>query len=191
MKRLLPKIIAVILLVALFCGLQYASYRKGYKKGANNAIERVIFVHDTTTVHDTLTRWKPKYITSTVVDSIPYPVVVHETDTVWAQLPRTEREYGDSTYYAVISGVEPSLDRIDIYQKTQYINNTVYIPQEDSRRDWLELNARFMWDKSLSLPVTLDLGRCYGPLEVYAGGGYDFAQKSLVLEAGGKLKFKF
>ena len=192
MKKIWTDIIGVALLVALFLAFNYASYRKGYRKGENNAIESVIFVHDTTTVYDTITRLKPVYLTSTVVDSIPYPVPVPgTTDTIYANLPRTEREYGDSTYHAIVSGVNPSLDRIDIFRKTEYINNTVYIPQKDGRRDFFEVDARVMYSGSPYAPVTANIGRLYGPLEVYAGGGYDFMQKAPIVQVGARARLKF
>lgn len=39
-------------------------------------------------------------------------------DTVWAVVPRTQKRYVDSTYMAWISGYEPRLDSIEVYQKT-------------------------------------------------------------------------
>ena len=191
MKKIWTDIIKVAVLIGLIILGDFAWYHKGRVKGRSEAIESVTFVHDTTTVYDTITRLKPVYLTSTVVDSIPYPVVVHNTDTLWAQLPRTVREYGDSTFYAQVSGVNPSLDRIDIFRKTQYINNTVYIPQKDGRRDFFEVDARVMYSGSPYAPVTANIGRLYGPLEVYVGGGYDFLQKAPLGQVGARLKLKF
>jgi len=107
------------------------------------------------------------------------------------QLPRTRKVYQDSTYRAVISGYEPNLDTISVYRKTQYINNTVYVPTKDTRKDYIELDARLMWDKQFLAPVTLNIGHKFGPLDVYAGGGYDFLQKAPIGQVGGKLQFKF
>lgn len=192
MKKIWTDIIKVAVLIGLIILGNFAWYHKGRVKGRSEVIESVTFVHDTTTVYDTITRLKPVYLTSTVVDSIPYPVPVPgTTDTVWAQLPRTEREYGDSTYHAVVSGVNPSLDRIDIFRKTEYINNTVYIPQEDTRKQFLELDARLVWDNVPSAPLMLNYGRKMGLFEAYAGGGYDVLQHSPVVQVGGRLQFKF
>lgn len=192
MKKIWTDILGVAILVALFLAFNFASYHKGRIKGQSEAIESVIFVHDTTTIYDTITHLKPIYLTSTVIDSIPYPVPVPgTTDTLWAQLPRTEREYGDSTYHAVVSGVNPSLDRIDIFQKTTVVNNTVYIPREDTRKQFIEADARLVWDNVPSAPLTLNYGRKMGPFEAYAGGGYDVMQHSPVVQVGGRLKFKF
>lgn len=192
MKKIWTDIIKVAVLIGLIIWGNFAWYHKGRVKGRSEAIESITFVHDTTTVYDTITRLKPVYLTSTVVDSIPYPVPVPgTTDTIYASLPRTEREYGDSTYHAIVSGVNPSLDRIDIFRKTQYINNTVYIPQKDGRRDFFEVDARVMYSGSPYAPVTANIGRLYGPLEVYAGGGYDFMQKAPIAQVGTRVQFKF
>lgn len=46
-------------------------------------------------------------------------------DTVWAVVPRTQKRYEDSTYTAWISGYEPRLDSIEVYQKTVVVTKRV------------------------------------------------------------------
>ena len=46
-------------------------------------------------------------------------------DTVWAVVPRTQKRYVDSTYMAWISGYEPRLDSIEVYQKTMVVTKSV------------------------------------------------------------------
>ena len=46
-------------------------------------------------------------------------------DTVWAVVPRTQKRYEDSTYMAWISGYEPRLDSIEVYQKTVVVTKRV------------------------------------------------------------------
>lgn len=46
-------------------------------------------------------------------------------DTVWAVVPRTQKRYEDSTYTAWISGYEPRLDSIEVYQKTVVVTKSV------------------------------------------------------------------
>ena len=191
MKKYITPIIAGLVVFALYCIGIALAYHKGRVEGEKKAVETIIVQRDTIYQFDTITRLKPVYLTSTVVDSIPYPVPVPgTTDTVWAQLPRTEREYGDSTYHAVVSGVEPELKRIDIFRKTEYINNTVYIPQKDGRRDFFEVDARVMYSGSPYAPVTANIGHLYGPLEVYAGGGYDFIQHAPIGQVGARVRIK-
>lgn len=61
-------------------------------------------------------------------DTITIPI--HDTTEIQVILPRTYAEYGDSTFYAKVSGVEPRLDLIKVFPKTklQYITKYVAPP---------------------------------------------------------------
>lgn len=50
---------------------------------------------------------------------------IGSNDTVWATVPRTQKRYEDSTYTAWVSGYEPRLDSIEVYQKTVTITKSV------------------------------------------------------------------
>ena len=50
-------------------------------------------------------------------------VIIHDSIPVY--LPIETRIYEDSTYRAEVSGVFPSLDRIDVYQRTRIITQQV------------------------------------------------------------------
>lgn len=80
---------------------------------------------DTLYIRDTITREKPVYTRIFVRDSIP--VIIRDTtivkDTVW--LPREVKIYEDERYRAEVSGYQPSLDRIDIYQQEKIITKDV------------------------------------------------------------------
>ena len=45
-------------------------------------------------------------------------------DTLFINLPRTERIYASEDYRAVVSGYQPSLDTIDIFKKTEIVTIT-------------------------------------------------------------------
>lgn len=67
-----------------------------------------------------VTRWLPsKPDTITKWDYY----VVH--DSVAVEVPITTKHYGNDQYDAYISGFEPFLDSIFIYQKTEYITETI------------------------------------------------------------------
>jgi hypothetical protein len=72
---------------------------------------------DTLVIRDTITQEMPVYRTKWMRDTIT--LFVHDTIPVY--LPREVRIYEDSTYRAEVSGVFPSLDRIDIYQQEKTI----------------------------------------------------------------------
>ena len=58
-------------------------------------------------------------------------------DTVWVNLPRTQKRYEDSTYTAWVSGYEARLDSIHVYRRT--VIRTVIVPAtlKGGARNWL------------------------------------------------------
>jgi hypothetical protein len=63
-------------------------------------------------------------------DTVVKTIIVRETDSVKVEFPVERREYRDSTYYAIVSGVVvgdrgPTLDYIETYNKT--ITNSVVV----------------------------------------------------------------
>ena len=84
-----------------------------------------VMVTDTLTIRDTITKVKPVPQTCVVCDSIY--VAVRDTvtirDTCYVALPREVKTYQDDRYYAEVSGYQPALDRIDIFEQTKIITN--------------------------------------------------------------------
>lgn len=92
--------------------------------------------YDTIIVHDTVPDLNPspkdsvhiKYVTrwlkskKDTVSSVEF-ITMH--DTVAVEVPITSKHYGNDTYDAWVSGFEPSLDSIKVYQKTEYITKTI------------------------------------------------------------------
>jgi len=128
-KYIIPTIIVLAVIASL------ASYHKGYKKGISKAVETIITVRDTLTLTDTIHTVEPKYIAVRTVDTIRVPVPVQgKTDTVWAELPREQKIYQDSTYLAYVSGYAPQLDSIDVFRKTTTITVTNTIKEYTNPR---------------------------------------------------------
>lgn len=84
---------------------------------------------DTLVIRDTLRVTIPTYVAETLLHvvrvpvAVPRPVTPADTlslpdtlrpDTVWAELPITQRRYADSTYTAWVSGYAPRLDSIHL-----------------------------------------------------------------------------
>ena len=113
----------LLIIVPALC---VASYFVGRKR----AVETVINKTDTVTVVtvDTLIREKPIYVNRYFRDTILVAVTdtVRLRDTTFLQLPKEHRLYIDSMYRAVVSGYQPSLDSIEIYQRcyTKIVTNT-------------------------------------------------------------------
>lgn len=93
---------------------------------------------DTITLHDTIPEYLPapkdsahiKWVTrwlpakhDTIDHFVEVSNMVH--DTIAVEVPITSKHYGSENYDAWVSGFEPSLDSIKVYQKTEYITETV------------------------------------------------------------------
>lgn len=105
-------------------------------------------VIDTLIVRDTIRVTIPTYVAETLLSVVRVPVnvlnpcepnavgksdtVVH-TDTVWAELPLTQKRYTDSLYTAWVSGYHPSLDSIYIHRPTIYVKTTEASPKREKR----------------------------------------------------------
>lgn len=76
---------------------------------------------DTLLIRDTITQEMPVYRTNFVRDTITMVV----RDTIPVFLPIEVKVYEDSTYRAEVSGVFPSLDKIEVYQRTQVVTKEI------------------------------------------------------------------
>jgi len=85
---------------------------------------------------DTLLIAKPvpvyKYVKDVV--EISDTLLIHDTTERLVFLPKEHMVYKDSTYRAVVSGVQPSLDTIEVYPKTVTETVTKYVKSKDKRR---------------------------------------------------------
>ena len=89
--------------------------------------KKVITITDTLVLTDTIIKMQPKPYKVTIIDTIYLPQQPQkpqkpqkpQIDT----LIRQEVIYKDSTYMAVVGGIEPYLKSIEIYPKTIYVNN--------------------------------------------------------------------
>lgn len=128
-ERILSLIaLAVILFLAVFFAWKIGRNR-GYHKGFTAGVESV--------KADTVTRVDTHYVDRPVpvveyrdTGRLVYVQVTDTTnihDTTFIVLPTTVRQYADSTYRLQISGVQPRLDWIETYARTEIVNH--YFPQ--------------------------------------------------------------
>lgn len=91
---------------------------------------------DTAYVHDTVTIAVPVPTDVRPVDTVRIAVrdTVRIADTVFVSLPVERKVYEDSLYRAVVSGVRPSLDSIEVYRRTSIV--TIRVPAAPDRRRW-------------------------------------------------------
>lgn len=115
MRTIKILLVAVALLVAAFIIGRCSAPKY---EAETQVVERV----DTMVVRDTVIREKPVYRTEYVFVRDSVRVQVH--DTVFINLPRQMRVYQDNLYRAEVSGVDPTLDRIEVYPQTKFITRT-------------------------------------------------------------------
>lgn len=82
------------------------------------------------TKYDTIKVNKPIYITQKVVDTLLIPITetIRVNDTLYLNVPKEQKYYAkDSLYQAWVSGYNPTLDSINIFQKVieKTIINTI------------------------------------------------------------------
>lgn len=116
-------------------GFAALCYFLGYSKGSSQR-EPAEVSHDTITIVDTITidhiveveheviKWKKEYIPITDTLTI--------NDTVYAVVSRERVVYQDSLYRAVISGIYPSLDSLQVYPRT----TTITIREKAKSSKW-------------------------------------------------------
>ena len=133
--------------------------------------KEVITITDTLVLTDTIIKFQPKPYKVTIIDTIYLPQQPQkpqkpqkpqqpQIDT----LIRQEVIYKDSTYMAVVGGIEPYLKSIEIYPKTIYVNNNTTTTSK--------VRSRF----GLGVQVGYGYGR--NGLQPYVGVGvqYNFFQ---------------
>ena len=86
--------------------------------------KEVITITDTLVLTDTIIKFQPKPYKVTIIDTIYLPQQPQQPQQPQIDtLIRQEVIYKDSTYTAVVGGIEPYLKSIEIYPKTIYVNN--------------------------------------------------------------------
>ena len=125
----------IVFLVGAFLGF-LSGFFSGKAIYDKPLVEKV--TSDTITIHDTIPDINPapkdsariKYVTRWLPakhDTIDHFVEVGKMmhDTVAVEVPITSKHYKSEQYDAYISGFEPNLDSIFVYQKTEYITETI------------------------------------------------------------------
>lgn len=109
-----------------------------------------ISVTEYKTIRDTIFVNKPKYYKEVVRDTVPLNLFVRNEDNY---LVVTQKEYRDSNYVAWVSGVEPQLDSIMVFNNTEYIFKTSTIETvktiEDKTGKWFTGAGLYRLDNTL------------------------------------------
>ena len=127
--------------------------------------KEVITITDTLVLTDTIIKFQPKPYKVTIIDTIYLPQQPQQPQQPQIDtLIRKEVTYKDSTYTAVVGGIEPYLKSIEIYPKTIYVNNNTTTT--------IKVRSRF------GLGVQAGYGYGRNGLQPYVGVGvqYNFFQ---------------
>ena len=155
--------VAVCLLVLLIMWARMRVLKKEVERLRNAPADTVLVTHI-----DTIFSEKPvpvyKYVSRTEFVEIKADSVRIDTVKELVFLPREYLVYKDSTYRAVVSGVQPRLDSIEVYRKTQVQTITKTISVPDRKRWGLGIQAGAGWNGRkvqpyVGLGVSYDLVR--------------------------------
>ena len=137
-------LVAVIACALLIAGLTgFVCYKAGQRHAPEGQKDTVVTV---VTIRDTITQYKPEYITKKVVEKVLIPVTdtlqIH--DTTFVEMEVEQKVYADSNYRAVVSGIRPSLDEISVYPETKIITQTITVT-EPAKKKRFSLGVQGGW----------------------------------------------
>ena len=143
-----------IFLIGLFLGIDICVIFSIYKDITDSNITATktdtISVTEYKTIVDTIFVEKPKYYKEVVRDTVPLHQFVINEDSC---LVVTQKEYRDSNYVAWVSGVEPQLDSIMVFNNTEYVFKTSTIEKvktiEDKAGKWFTGAGIYKVDNAL------------------------------------------
>ena len=126
MTELQKFLLAAVAGMLFFAGL-VASYKFGQKSRVQGPSLPVNVKTDTLIVRDTIRVEKPVFKVKYVdrVQLVPVTDTITRHDTLYMALDIERREYAGDDYRAVVSGWHPSLDEIEVYPKTLYLQTEV------------------------------------------------------------------
>lgn len=134
------------------------------------APERIVETQtDTIVVRDTHIVEKPVYISRKVTDTMLVAVrdTLRERDTLYVAIPKEVKVYANEDYYAEVSGYQPNLDYLEIYQKNVVISKKE-IPKV--KKNYIAVGMEAGWCQTFSAPVYLEYSRkLHRNVEINAG----------------------
>ena len=143
-----------VFLLGILLGFAVCLILSTYKEITPNNIPvaktDTISVTEYKTIVDTIFVDKPKYYKEVVRDTVRLNQFVRNED---KYLVVTQKEYRDSNYVAWVSGVEPQLDSIMVFNSTEYVFKTSTIETvktiEDKTGKWFAGAGIYRFDNYL------------------------------------------
>ena len=138
------------ILLGFFVCMMLSTYKEITPNRIPVAKTDTISVTEYKTIVDTIFVDKPKYYKEVVRDTVPLNLFVTNEDSC---LVVTQKEYRDSNYVAWVSGVEPQLDSIMVFNNTEYVFKTSTIEKvktiEDKTGKWFTGAGLYRLDNTL------------------------------------------
>lgn len=176
MKKIIPYVILLILgiVAGWLC-------REHHFRGEVEVQTDTLYIPDTIFIE--------KLVVKEVKETDTMYVAIRDTvvknDTTYIPLPRESKTYGDERYTAVVSGYQPSLDRLEIYLKNQVVTKYVVKEQTVTNRNTLSLGIEPSYLNSLSIPIYLEYERMlHKNVGIYGQIAYDIPSKSFGVGIG-------
>lgn len=144
----------IVFLVGAILGL-VAGFFTGKAIYDRPVVESV--TRDTVVRYDTIPQYYPKPVeverVRTEYHWLPIAKITHDTvgftqfihDSVLVEVPITSKHYHGNEYDAWVSGYQPSLDSISVYQRTEYITETITRMKPPNKWE-LSINAGVDYD---------------------------------------------
>ena len=138
------------ILLGFFVCMMLSTYKEITPNNIPVAKKDTISVTEYKTIVDTIFVDKPKYYKEVVRDTVQLNHFVRNED---KYLVVTQNEYRDSNYVAWVSGVEPQLDSIMVFNNTEYVFKTSTIEKvktiEDNSGKWFAGAGLYRLDNTL------------------------------------------
>lgn len=138
------------ILLGFFVCMMLSTYKEITPNHIPVAKTDTISVTEYKTIVDTIFVDKPKYYKEVVRDTVPLNQFSRNEDDY---LVVTQKEYRDSNYVAWVSGVEPQLDSIMVFNSTEYVFKTSTIEKvktiEDKTGKWFTGAGLYRLDNTL------------------------------------------
>ena len=138
------------ILLGFFVCMMLSTYKEITPNRVPVAKKDTISVTEYKTIVDTIFVDKPKYYKEVVRDTVQLNHFVRNED---KYLVVTQKEYRDSNYVAWVSGVEPQLDSIMVFNNTEYVFKTSTIETvktiEDKTGKWFTGAGLYRLDNTL------------------------------------------
>lgn len=131
--KTLFQILTIVVIACLFVLMGVGIGKEcGQKEPIINVVEKV----DTLFICDTIKVTEPLYVKERIVDSVLVAVTdtIVRNDTTFITLPRQERKYQSPQFQAWVSGYDPKLDSIKLYQTTKTITKEIPVIQKQKPR---------------------------------------------------------